>query len=204
MQIRYSIALEDHKAWQGAVRSAWPGFLMIRCTQSIGGPGFLLLCLWLFTYTQHGWWPTILAAGPALALGYYLWRASPGLWRKARLDMLHREGKLSGHIGEHTLEIGTDGLVERNAAGEHLSRWAEIENVYTTRSIRSSSLKPSWPTCCRSNPSLKAIMISLLRPRELVGRGPVANPPVANPALDGGIPSPSETGRHRPAASDDC
>jgi hypothetical protein len=132
MQIRYSIALEDHKAWQGAVRSAWPGFLMIRCTQSIGGPGFLLFCVWLFTYAEHGWWPTILATGPALALGYYLWRASPGLWRKAKLDMLHHEGKLNGHLGEHTLEVRSDGLLERNAAGEHLSRWAEIENVYTT------------------------------------------------------------------------
>jgi hypothetical protein len=46
--------------------------------------------------------------------------------------MLHQEGKLSGHLGEHTLEIGKDGLLERNLAGERLSRWAEIENVYTT------------------------------------------------------------------------
>ena len=132
MQIRYSITVEDHKAWQGAVRSAWPGFLMIRCTQSIGGPGFLLFCVWLFTYTQCGWWPTVLAAVPAVALGYYLWSASPGLWRKAKVDMLYHEGKLSGHLGEHTLEIRSEGIVERNAAGEHLSRWAEIENVYTT------------------------------------------------------------------------
>ena len=74
----------------------------------------------------------MLAAVPAVALGYYLWRASPGLWRKAKVDMLYQEGKLSGHLGEHTLEIRSDGMVERNTAGEHLSRWTEIEKVYTT------------------------------------------------------------------------
>ncbi len=132
MEIRYAIALEDHKAWQGAARAALPGFLMLRCTQSIGGAGLLLFVFWVFTYTEHGWWPTLAAAGPALALGYYLWRTSPGLWRKARLEQLNEAGKLNGHLGEHTLKIGPDGIVERNAAGEHLSRWKEIENVYTT------------------------------------------------------------------------
>jgi hypothetical protein len=100
--------------------------------QAIGGPVFLLLCVWLFTHYEHGWWPTLLGVIPSLLLGYYLWRESPGLWRRANLDAMYQQGKLSGYLGEHTLEIREDGLLERNAAGERLSHWGEIENVYTT------------------------------------------------------------------------
>jgi hypothetical protein len=87
--------------------------------------------LWKFTHYDYGWWPTLLGVIPMLGLGWYLWRESPGLWRRANLDVMLQNGKLDGHLGEHSLEIRDDGLVERNAAGEHLSHWQEIESICT-------------------------------------------------------------------------
>jgi len=132
MTVRYTIALEDHKAFQAAVRSAVGGFLQVRCLQSFGGPISLLFLVWLFTHYEYGIWPTIAGIAPAIALSIYLWRESPGLWRRANLESMHREGKLSGHLGEHSLEISKDGLLECNAAGQHLSRWREIQTIYST------------------------------------------------------------------------
>lgn len=132
MVIRYSISLDDHKAYQHAVRSAVPGFLQIRCVQSIGGPLCLLFLVWIATHFEYGWWPTVIGILIAPLLGIYLWRESPGLWRRSRLDEMYRSGKLNGHVGEHSLELREDGLVERNAAGEHLSHWDQIDNIHST------------------------------------------------------------------------
>ena len=132
MLIRYTIALDDLKAYHDAIRSAVPGFVRIRCLQSIGGPLFLLVLLWLPTHFEHGWWPTLVGVLPAAALGIYLLRESPGLWKRANLDAMYRAGKLDGHLGEHSLELREDGVLERNRAGEHLSHWDQIENIYST------------------------------------------------------------------------
>src|SRR5436190_5397519 len=117
MLIRYTIALDDHKAYHDAIRSAVPGFIKIRLLQSAGGPLFLLFLVWLFTEYEHGLWPTLVGAVPAALLGVYLWRESPGLWKRANLDAMYREGKLGGHVGEHSLELREDGVLERNTAG---------------------------------------------------------------------------------------
>lgn len=132
MRIRYSVELEDHKAYRSAIRSAFPDSRMIRCLQSIGGPSFLLFCLWLLTPPDYAWWAALAGVLPAAVLGFYLWRQSPGLWTAANPDKLYLQGKLKGHLGEHTLESLPDGLIERNAAGEHFSRWPEIEVIYST------------------------------------------------------------------------
>ena len=132
MEIRYTISLEDHKAYHHEIRSAVPGLINIRCLQSLGGPAFLLLMLWLFTNLEYGWWPTLLGVIPAVVLGIYLWRESPGLWKQANLEAMYSQGKLAGHIGEHSLELREDGVLERNSGGEHLSHWDQIENIHLT------------------------------------------------------------------------
>ena len=132
MQIRYTIGLEYLQAYHDEIRSALPGFYRIRCLQSVGGPLFLLFFVWLMTHFEYGWWPTLSGIIPALLVGFYLWSQSPGLWVRANLDGMHREGKLDGHLGEHLLEVSDNGVIERNEAGEHLSHWPEIENIYST------------------------------------------------------------------------
>ena len=132
MRIRFSIVLGDLQAYQESIRSSVSGFAIIRCMQSIGGPAYLLYFLWAYTHWQYGLVPTLFGALPGLYLGYYLWKESPGLWVKTDLKRLYEEGKLSGHLGDHTLELRPDGIVERNAAGECFERWSEIDTVYST------------------------------------------------------------------------
>ena len=113
-------------------RTAIPGFSSLRLFQSIGGPICLLGCLYFLTFYRYSWWPTLGGVLPAAILGFYLWRASPGLWFKANLDALYCSGRLDGHLGDHVLDISEDGITEKNVAGNSFSRWREILNIHST------------------------------------------------------------------------
>lgn len=132
MKLVFKITLDDFKTFQNEFRSTMRGFLQIRLLQSIGAPSLFLLFIWFSTEYRWGWLPTLISSIPAAALGFYLWRESPGLWVRSNLEVMYSEGRLSGHLGTHSLEISEEGIIEKNEAGEHFSRWNQIENIHST------------------------------------------------------------------------
>ena len=130
MKVVFNLEVEDLKLFQEKYRSFHPGFIHLRLLQSIFGPSMILFCLYIVSNSKFGLVPLYIMIIPAILLGFYLWRYSPGLWVKSNLDEQNAKGKLDGIVGINTLIIEENGIREINGAGEKLTFWNRFFKTY--------------------------------------------------------------------------